>query len=153
MEVYDLSILARDFKQDDLYDLFNKTYIDFKGVQFDEYIVQQDEEMRMDLICYRIYSSTEYIGFLCNYNGIENPLNVMQGDIIKYVDISDIDSFKYSLVKSEQVKQEILNADKGSRKDPTRKEFVEQGYSLPPNFNDTPQAPVQLVGDTLLIRS
>jgi hypothetical protein len=87
MIAYDLDILVRDYTQDDLYNLFNKTYVEFTLPNTSEYIVQQDEEMRIDLICYRIYDSTEYVAFLLNFNGIENPLNVMPGDLIKYVDI------------------------------------------------------------------
>jgi hypothetical protein len=153
MEVYDLDALVRDSKQDDLYNFFDKTYIDLQGVEFDEYIVQQDEEMRIDLICHRIYTSTDQIGFLLNFNGIENPLNIIQGDIIRFVAIGEIDSFKSTVANTETILEGVANADKSSRKDPSRKEFIEQGYTLPPNFNQTPQLPVQLVSNSLLIRS
>ena len=151
MIAYDLDILVRDYTQDDLYNLFNKTYVEFTLPNTSEYIVQQDEEMRIDLICYRIYDSTEYVAFLLNFNGIENPLNVMPGDLIKYVDIADIESYKYNKVNTEQVKQDILSIDKGSRKDPNRKEFLEQGYSLPPTFNEEPSTGLQIIGNTLFI--
>ena len=153
MEIYDLDILRRDAKQEDLYDLFNKTYVQFAGIESEDYVVQPDEEMRIDLISFRLYQTTEYAYFLLNFNHIDNPLNIMQGDIIKYVDVSDIDAFKNALVLSEQIQQEILSASKATRKDMSRKEFVEQGYSLQPNFRETPQSPVQLIGSSLVISS
>ena len=40
-------------------------------------IIEQDEEMRLDLISFRLYGSVNYVGFLCNINQIDNPLNVI----------------------------------------------------------------------------
>jgi len=151
MKLYDIENLSRDPNQDNLYDLFNKTYIDFPAAQSTEYVVEKDEEMRMDLISFRIYGSVDYVDFLCNFNQIDNPLNIMMGDVIKYVELPDIVSFNNKDVNVEEVRRGLLNANKSTRKDPNRKQFVEQGYSLPPNFLETPQAPVRLDGNILVI--
>jgi hypothetical protein len=153
MKLNDIENLSRDPNQGDLYDLFNKTYIDYPLAQSNEYVVDQDEEMRMDLISFRLYGSVDYVDFLCNLNQIDNPLNIMAGDTIKYVDISQTSLFIYEDVKVEEVRRGLLNANKSTRKDPNRKQFVDQGYSLPPNFLETPQAPVRFEGNILVIGS
>ncbi len=153
MKLYDIENLSRDPNQDNFYDLFNKTYIDFPAAQSTEYTIEDDEEMRMDLVSFRIYGSVNYVDFLCNYNQIDNPLNVKPGDVIKYVELQDIVSFNNKDVNVEEVRRGLLNANKSTRKDPNRKQFVEQGFSLPPNFLETPQAPVKLDGNVLVIGS
>jgi len=153
MKLYDIENLSRDPNQDDLYNLFNKTYIDYPAAQSTNYVVDQDEEMRMDLISFRIYGSVDYVDFLCNFNQIDNPLNIMPGDIIKYVELTDVTSFNNKDTNVEEVRKGLLNSNKSTRKDPNRKQFVEQGYSLPPNFLETPQAPVRLDGNVLVIGS
>ena len=153
MKLYDIENLSRDQNQDNLYNLFNKTYIDYPAAQSTNYVVDQDEEMRMDLISFRIYGSVNYVDFLCNFNQIDNPLNIMPGDVIKYVELTDVTSFNNVDTNVEEVRKGLLNSNKSTRKDPNRKQFVEQGYSLPPNFLETPQAPVRLDGNVLVIGS
>jgi hypothetical protein len=153
MKLYDIEKLTRDPNQDDLYNLFNKTYIDYPVAQSTNYVVDQDEEMRMDLISFKIYGSVNYVDFLCNFNQIDNPLNIMQGDIIKYVELTEIVLFNNVDTNVEEVRKGLLNSNKSTRKDPNRKQFVEQGYSLPPNFLETPQAPVRIDGNVLVIGS
>jgi len=164
MKLNDIEKLPRDLKQDNLYDLFTKTYIDFPSTQASEYIVDRDEEMRMDLISYRIYGNANFVDFLCNFNQIDNPLNIKQGDKIRYIDSEQIALFSYDQVAPEIQKKGLLNVNKASRKDPARQQFVEdgynlkdeltrQGYSLPPNFKDAPTQPVRIVENTLTITS
>ena len=153
MKLYDIENLSRDQNQDNLYNLFNKTYIDYPAAQSTNYVVDQDEEMRMDFISFRIYGSVNYVDFLCNFNQIDNPLNIMPGDVIKYVELTDVTSFNNVDTNVEEVRKGLLNSNKSTRKDPNRKQFVEQGYSLPPNFLETPQAPVRLDGNVLVIGS
>jgi hypothetical protein len=77
----------------------------------------------------------------------------MAGDVIKYVELPDIVSFNNKDVIVDEIKSGLLNSNKSTIKDPNRKQFVEQGYSLPPNFLETPQAPVRLDGNVLVIGS
>lgn len=142
MLINDIEKLSRDPRQGDLYDLFNKTYIDFPGAKFSQYVVDQDEEMRLDLICFRIYGNVEHLGFLCNFNQIDNPLNIKQGDIINYIEVTEIKLFENEDVKNEDVKKRLLNSNKSSRKDPNRQTFIESESSLPPNFKQEPLASI-----------
>jgi hypothetical protein len=151
MVLNDLDILARDPNQSDLYNLFTKTYVDFPRVNAKEYIVDQDEEMRMDLISYRIYNDVKYVDFLCNFNQIDNPLNVMPGDVIRYVTPEEVTLFKNEEAQVEDVQRKLLNANKSTRKDPSRKTFVEEGFSLPPNFLPEPKKPINFEGNIMVI--
>jgi hypothetical protein len=151
MKLGDLEVLSRDANQSDLYNLFTKTYIDFPLTSAKDYIVSQDEEMRMDLISYRIYDDVKYVDFLCNFNQIDNPLNVMAGDIIRYVNAEEISFFKNEEAQNEEVKRKLLNANKATRKDPSRKTFVDEGFTLPPNFLPEPKKPINFEGNTMII--
>jgi hypothetical protein len=46
------------------------------------YIVNEETEMRMDLISLKYYGSTKYIDILCKANNIFNPFSIEVGDIL-----------------------------------------------------------------------
>jgi hypothetical protein len=151
MEIFGISSLTRDVKQNNLYDLFIKTYEDNTDVPFGQYTVKVEDTMRIDLVCQKIYNTTEHIDFLLSYNSIDNPLNIKEGDILYYVSPELIDEFTSEEPAQEEAKKLLTNPAKATRKDPTRQSFIEQGYTLPPNFLDVPQAPVRVEGDSLVI--
>lgn len=151
MTLFDLDSLVRDTSQENLYDLFNKTYIDYQGFQPQEYVVQQDEEMRIDLICFRLYESTNYVDFLLNFNYIDNPLNIKRGDIIRYIDTANFEEFQNKETDLPAVTNDLINANKGTRQDPARKQFLEQGSTLPPNFREEPRPAVRIENNNLVI--
>ena len=153
MEIFGISSLTRDTNQNNLYDLFIKTYQENPSVPFGQYTVKGEDTMRIDLICQKIYNSTEHIDFLLEYNSIDNPLNVKEGDVIYYVSAELIDEFTSDEPVQEEAKKKFTNPAKATRKDPTRQSFLEQGYTLPPNFLDVPEAPVRVEGNTLVIGS
>ncbi len=151
MLIKDLDELKVDTKQNGLYNLFALTYNEVTDVKIQTYIVQPEDEMRMDLVSFNIYESIDHVDFLCNFNSIDNPLNVKQGDIINYVSIDTIDAFIASEPNDDEIRQGLLNANKAKRKDSKRQEFVENDFTLPPTFSDIPQPGVQIVGNSLLI--
>jgi len=153
MEIFGISSLTRDQKQNNLYDLFIKTYEENPNIPFGQYTVKMEDTMRIDLICQKIYNTTEHLDFLLNYNSIDNPLNVKEGDVIYYVSAELIDSFTSEEPTQEENRKKFTNPAKANRKDPTRQSFIEQGYTLPPNFLDVPEAPVRIEGNTLVIGS
>ena len=153
MEIFGISSLTRDTKQNNLYDLFIKTYEENPNVPFGQYTVKMEDTMRIDLICQKIYNNTEHLDFLLNYNSIDNPLNIKEGDVLYYVSADLIDEFTSEEPIQEENKKKFTNPAKATRKDPTRQSFIEQGYTLPPNFLDVPEAPVRIEGNTLVIGS
>lgn len=153
MEINDISRLTRDTNQNNLYDLFIKTYQDNPAVPFGSYTVKEEETMRIDLVCQNIYNTTEHVDFLLNYNSIDNPLNIKGGDVLFYASIDLIEQFESEEPAQEESRKKFTNPAKATRKDPTRQSFLEQGYTLPPNFLDVPEAPVRIEGNTLVIGS
>jgi len=123
-----------------------------------KYIVQGGEEMRIDLVIMSIYDNpyalkdTDVILFL---NGIDNPLNINVGDEIYYPELESLKSYRYyfdtASKAGEDVRKQLATPNKTSRPDPTRKKFVDNGYSLPPVVLDEAKPPVRLEGDKIVI--
>jgi len=152
MEIWDLTELKRDDKQNKLYDLFAETQRRPGNLdQYDQYIVQEDEEMRIDLVCNRIYGNVDKVGFLLFLNEISNPLNIRKGDVIRYANQSGLDNFKVSPQDENVVPEILAKVDKSTRKDPNREEFEKNNYTIPPNLQETPTPPFQIRGDTVII--
>lgn len=151
MEFFDIDILDRDPNQDSLYDLTQITYIRLAGFPFFYYYVEQHEEMRIDLVSQKLYGTTEYCDFLLSFNDIDNPLNIKSGDLIFYIDESNIDSFRVTPQKPNVAQKLLVNANKQTRRDTNRQSYIEENYSLPPTLLETPIESVQVRGDSILI--
>ena len=153
MEITDLDSLTREPLQNNLYDLFIKTYNEDSAgsAPFSTYRVKEHQTMRIDDICNDIYGNVDNVDFLLNYNNIDNPLNIKSGDTIRYVPLEILDSFRSEEPSQVAAKKRFTNPSKATQKDPTRKDFLEQGFSLPPNFLEEPQASVRMDGNTLTI--
>jgi hypothetical protein len=124
----------------------------------DTYIVQQGEEMRIDLVMMSIYDdvySLKNIDVLLFINNIDNPLNIMVGDIIYHPPLEALDSYRYSFEPSsragENVRKALAVPNKTTNKDGNRRKFVENGYSLPPVVLDESKPPVRVEGDKIVI--
>ena len=151
MKIFDLDILERDPNQDELYDLSQVTYKEVSGYPLYVHIVEPHEEMRIDLISQRCYSSTEYVDFLLSFNDIDNPLNIKEGDIINYIDTDYVDFYRVTPEKPKVLQKRLLNPNKQTRKDGNRQVYVEDNFSLPPTLLDVPVESVQIKGNTILI--
>lgn len=123
-----------------------------------KYVVQQGEEMRIDLVMMSIYddvSILKSLDVLLFINNIDNPLNIMVGDIIYYPPIDVLDSYRYSFEPSsrtgENVRKALAVPNKTTKKDGNRRKFVENGYSLPPVVLDESKPPVRVEGDKIVI--
>ena len=150
MEIYDISILKRDPNQDNLYNLTESTFADQQST-LSELIVTREQEMRPDLISYFLYRSVDYVDFLFNINGIDNPLNIKQGDVILYDSIDRIGLYRISPNTSDDRKRTLLSPNKSSVKDPNRIKYVEDEYQLPPTFLETPTSPISTSGNQITI--
>lgn len=150
MILKDLDGLSRDENQENLYNLFSVTFQSVNiGVKY--VIVDKFEEMRIDQVAKRIYSSTRNIDFLLNINSIDNPLNIMEGDIIVYVDESQIDLFKSVIIEDKEVKNQLVNISKVRRTDGNRTKYVENNYQLAPTYLETPTNSVKIEGNKIII--
>lgn len=148
MKIYDLDILDRD--TDGLYDFNKRTHDWSLTTSRTEYLVQKSDEMRLDQICFNIYGNTENIGFLMNFNNIDNPLNVKEGDIIYYVSEDLINLFKLQ-DSTTNSSNEISLPNRTTRKDKSRQSYLENSGQLPPTVLNRPTPSVTLSGNNIII--
>lgn len=150
MKIYDIDQLGKS--DNGLYDLTKLTFkTKFEGISYGDYVVQKGENMRIDLICYSIYNNVDNIDILLNVNNISNPLNIKEGTVIKYPDLSSIDEFKVINTNSDSVQKSLSNVNKSTTNDSARQSYVDQNYSLPPTILDSPVKQTSVDGNTVKI--
>ncbi len=151
MNFFDLNILKRDVNQNDLYNLFEPTFVLLSGVEQSNYVCGKEVEARMDLISNEVFRGVDEVDFLCSLNDIDNPLNIMEGDTIFYTSYGAIDSFRLRDAEIIDTRNLLLNSNKSSKIDKNRQKYVEENFSLPPTFNPTPKPAIQVEGNTIII--
>ena len=149
MDFYDLKNLKKDIAQDNLYNFFDATFQYFIGLTLYQYVVNPWEEMRIDAICNKIYSGTDYCDFLLDLNGIDNPLNIMSNDVLLYVPIDYVNYFHIDETTAKALRNTYLNAAKISQQDQNRTAYVGNDLSLPPTFLQIPASSVNIVGNQI----
>jgi hypothetical protein len=75
----------------------------------------------------------------------------MEGDEILYAAETAIPDYRLSLAQTNDVRAQLLNVNKTTRKDDSRKKYVEENFSLPPTFNERPQDPIKIENNQLVI--
>jgi hypothetical protein len=129
-------------------------------VRMSVYVVQEWEEGRIDLVMDSIYGSDinkhSDADVILYINGIDNPLSIRRDMQISYpADPNMIYMFRTgqeinTLDGPDDITKQLGVPNKTTRTDPNRKNFVDNGYSLPPTVNPTPSAPVKL-NDTSIV--
>jgi hypothetical protein len=152
MKVPDLDKLKKTTRSGDLYDLFEVRF-QFPAFNSQElgtqlYTVKRGEEMRMDLICQSIYGKTDYIDFLCFVNSISNPVNIRLNQIIIYYPEENIPAFIFE-PKSDDITQIVAKANRGTKPDPSREEFLDNNLTLPPNILEQPVEQIVIKGSQI----
>jgi len=150
MILYDIKRLVRDVRQDNLYNLFEPTFKSREGFEMQRYLVTKSDEMRMDVICNEIYGSTDEVDVLLSINEIDNPLNVKEGDVIMFVTYETLQEYRVETIDNKEATNKLLNANKSTRKDSNRQNYVESGLVLTPTVKEVPQPPVR-VEDTKIV--
>ena len=151
MKAFDIDSLRRDPNQGNLYNLFEPTFILRTGFDTNNTIVTQDSVMRMDLICNEIYKKPDVVDFLLNFNDIDNPLNIMEGDLIFFTSYLAIDDFKLKEIDQTETRSALTNSNKTTKIDPNRQKYIEENYSLPTTYLSTPKSPITFEGDNIVI--
>lgn len=123
-----------------------------------EYVVQKSEEMRLDLVMMSIYDDPLLLNemdVIIFINDIDNPLNIIEGDIIYYPPAEALSTYRFEFEPTSSVGKNIRKAlatpNKTTKKDNNRKKFVDSGYSLPPVVLDESRPPVRLENDKIVI--
>jgi hypothetical protein len=124
------------------------------------YIVKEWEEGRIDLVMDSIYGSDmkkhSDADVILYINGIDNPLSIRRDMQISYpIDPNMIFVFRAgedinTLGGPDDVTKQLGVPNKTTRTDPNRKNFVDNGYSLPPTVNPNPGPPVKM-NDTSIV--
>ena len=138
---------------DSLYNLFDPTFKLNIGYSLTKYIVQKEDEMRIDLISNNIYGTADQADFLLDINDIDNPLNIMAGDELIYPDYNVISDYRVKVIDNTDVRAKLLNANKSKRIDNNRQNYIDQSYSLPPTFQDVPKSSVTIQNNQIVIGS
>jgi len=141
MILHSIHSLIPDANQNGLYDLTTQTFRNVAGLYPSVHTVTKDEEMRMDLVCKNLLNTTDYLDLLMDLNDIDNPLNVMQGDLVYYIPTSTFDIYKVYPQAISNVKI-LISQNKANIKDNTRVNYIENNYQLAPTFLDTPKSPI-----------
>ena len=151
MELYDINKLTKDSNQENLYNFFDPTFKMTSGFRLNKYIVSREEEMRIDLVSQSIYGSIDQVDFLLNINDIDNPLNIMEGDQLIYPEFGAIDNYRVRVIDNANARSILLNSNKSTKIDSNRKKYVDQDYSLPPTFLDSPEASAKIENNQIII--
>jgi hypothetical protein len=130
-----------------------------KNIAQNTYTVTSDDEMRIDLILQNIYdldanvvySYLENIDILLRLNDIDNPLDIRAGMELIYPEIGKFEDFRYSYANEDNPDVNVTKQlgvanlpNKKTKIDPSRQQFIENDYSLPPVVLDTPREPVRI---------
>lgn len=124
MDSFTLTNLKRDSTQGQLYNIFKQTYIDNDDVPLQYVIVQEEEEMRLDKVCVRLYGTRNYIEELMQINDIINIWNVKKNDIIYYTPFNNLSVYKRLEKEIDKAIAEISKEGKNTRVDPKRETGV-----------------------------
>ena len=137
---------------DSLYNFFDPTFKMNIGINLQEHTVAPEEEMRIDLVCKAVYNnSVDEVDFLLDLNDIDNPLNIMAGDLIYYAVVTAISEYRISVIDNNDIRSKLLNPNKSTRKDSNRQQYIDDNYSLPPTFTETPTSPVKIENNQIII--
>jgi len=123
-----------------LYDFFEKTMVNDRELIYSVYIVPEEYDARLDLICNHIYHDTDLMEELMTQNGIINPFSVKTGDQLYYsyskAELKAL--YKRDLNNNEENKRNILNMNKSktSKQDPNA--------SLPPSIRPSNLKPIDI---------
>jgi hypothetical protein len=145
----------RDKEGNIIFNLFKSIFQIDPRVELFEYVVQKEDEMRIDIVMSKIYGVSigeistylREIDIILHINGINNPLNIKKGMVIKYPSFAEVGNFRITeedVDVSNSVKKRLSFPNKKTRKDKSRQEFIDNGYSLPPTVLKTPKDPVRL---------
>lgn len=158
MNIYSLHNQVKFDTNQNLYNLFQPTFIYNTSVPLQSYEVTRDDEMRIDLIFLNMYqyditmleNYVEDIDVILFINNIDNPLNIKKGTVLNYPNPDDFVRFRFSdnlESLSTDVTKQLATPNlpnKTTKVDPNRQAYLENDYSLPPVVLDVPREPVRI---------
>ncbi len=145
MNIESLNNLKYD-RETELFNLFEPSFTFLTNIELSEYTITRDDEMRIDIIFKNIYQIDpsmliNYLGdidIILYINGIDNPLNIKEGFVLRYPAIGLLPSFRFNNsvedLSSDVVKKLAVPnlPNKITKVDRDRRDFIESDYSLSP---------------------
>lgn len=112
---------------EDIKDLLTLTFMIPDEYSYRLYTVTKEYIARMDLIALDQYGSTDYTDILCKLNGISNPYEVNEGQMIILPNSSDMDNFRYdsdTIESDSTTNEEVPVAKKRTEKRKTNEAVI-----------------------------
>lgn len=141
-----------------VYEIETPSFFYNPDIRLNSYVVQQNEEMRIDLVMQSIYGdgyNFEDLDVILYINGIDNPLNIREGSTILYPSMEDVSNFRYyekgNYTENKKISEKLSVPNKTTRKDSSRENFVNNGYSLPPVVLAESKPPIRVDEKTIFI--
>jgi hypothetical protein len=158
MDIYSLSQLNYN-ESTRLFNIYYPQFFYTRKENLNTYIVQKGEEMRIDLVMLSMYNEDSLVlsnvDIILFINGIDNPLNIFEGDVLYFPQQSSLENYRYLFSQGSQTGQNIIKAlsvpNKTTRVDNNRKNFVDNGFVLPPVVLDETKSPVRLENGKIVI--
>jgi hypothetical protein len=158
MDIYSLSQLNYN-QTTQLFNIYYPQFFYTRKENLNKYIVQRGEEMRIDLVMLSMYNEDTLvlpnIDVILFINGIDNPLNIFEGDVLYYPAQSALDSYRFVFNQGSKAGQNIRKAlsvpNKTTKIDSNRKKFIDDGFVLPPVVLDETKPPVRLENGKIVI--
>lgn len=118
------------FNSEELNDLIinlcSQTFIIPAKAQYSMFITTPDYIARPDLVSQYLYNTTQYTDIICKLNGISNPFELNDGQILICPDGADIDKF---YLKSEEDYVDDINNTPDNSKLPQQKQVSDKKRS------------------------
>jgi hypothetical protein len=163
-KVYDIkslseSILNLSSNGDYNYNLFSPSFVWGANNPFSTYVVEKSEEGRIDIIMQSIYGTDlSYfpdLDIILYLNDIDNPLNILAGTEIIYIQANLLDNYRYrdlgDSVVNDDIKKALSVPNKTTRTDKNRQKFVDNNYSLPPVVSSDNTPPVKVTSNKIIV--
>lgn len=116
----DKSIIKSNYLNEDVYNFLDKTFEIPDNFKFDIIKVGPQYVARPDLLSYDIFGTDLYVDVICKLNGISNPFELNEGDMIVVPSSVDANRFFVKPVILEQNDKEN-NIPKAKHKQEKRK--------------------------------
>lgn len=114
------------------------------------YVTEDEDSMRLDIICNKIYGNTDNIDFLMFLNDIVNPLTIVSGQSIYYATADTIANYQVEPDVLTNVKNQLINISKAKRVDKNRSDY-QQTNNLPPTISTGNTTPIQFENNQVIV--
>lgn len=95
-------IKSKALNDETIVNLLDKTFLIPNKFEYNVVEVPKECVARMDLIAKQIYGDSSFSDLLCKINGISNPFELNEGDMVVCPSVADLGKFYYIELPSEK---------------------------------------------------